>query len=49
MRDEGVQRTADKLEFGFRRQSGPEGQDGKLRLFARKAVESWKALLTTPV
>lgn len=48
MADETVQRTADKLGFGYTRQESPEGGDGKLRVHAKKVVESLKGLLTTP-
>ncbi|KAL4073681.1 hypothetical protein J3A83DRAFT_4091696 [Scleroderma citrinum] len=48
MRDETVQRTADKLGMGFMERTSPDGEDGKLRVQARKVVESLKGLFTTP-
>ncbi|KAI6165927.1 hypothetical protein EDD17DRAFT_108712 [Pisolithus thermaeus] len=48
MADESVQRTADKLGFGYIKRGSPEGSDGKLRVHARKIIESLKGLFTTP-
>lgn len=48
MADESVQRTADKLGFGYIKRESPEGGNGKLRVHARKIIESLKGLLTTP-
>ncbi|KAI6003009.1 hypothetical protein EDD15DRAFT_2157448 [Pisolithus albus] len=49
MADESVQRTADKLGFGYMIQESSEGGDGKLRIHARKIVESLKGVLATPL
>ncbi|KAI6037615.1 hypothetical protein EDC04DRAFT_2571064 [Pisolithus marmoratus] len=48
MADETVHRTADKLGFGYTKQESREGGDGKLRVHARKIVESLKGLLMAP-
>ncbi|KAI6131469.1 hypothetical protein EDD16DRAFT_1464096, partial [Pisolithus croceorrhizus] len=40
MADESVQRTADKFGFGYIKRESPEGGNGKLRVHARKIIES---------
>lgn len=49
MADESVQRTADKLGFGYMIQESPEGGDGKLTVHARKIIESLKGVLASPL
>ncbi|KAI6021692.1 hypothetical protein BKA83DRAFT_4494259 [Pisolithus microcarpus] len=49
MADESVQRTADKLGFGYTIQESPERGDGKLRVHARKIIESLKGVLASPL
>lgn len=48
MGDETVQRTAEKLGLGFTEQKSLDREDGKLRMHARKVVESLKGLFTAP-
>ncbi|KAG6331828.1 hypothetical protein ID866_7258 [Astraeus odoratus] len=46
LHDENVQRTADKLGLGFAKADGPDGggEEGKLRLQARRVVETLRGL-----
>ncbi|KAG2071453.1 hypothetical protein BDR04DRAFT_1098231 [Suillus decipiens] len=45
-KDEAVQRAALKMGLGY---AGAEGEDGKLRMSVRVAIESLKGLFVTPV